>query len=157
MVDLVKIYKKLENKPMGKWLFTKVVCRTAPYFSSISPSVEELSFEHCIVSMPKKRSVYNHIKTVHAIAACNLAEMAAGLLMVASTPKKGLRWLPKGMNVQYLKKCDTALRAEARIKLDDLKVGDNIIHVPIKNTRDEVVVVADINMYLTEDPKLKKS
>lgn len=152
MIDLVKVYKKLEHKPAGKWIFSKLVCKVVPYFGTIYPKVEFLSSQKCTVSMKKRRAVYNHINTVHAIAVCNLAEMAAGLLMVASTPLRGMRWLPKGMNVQYLKKCETDLTADVSIKLEDLKVGDNILNVKVTDTSGAVVVIADINMYLTEAP-----
>lgn len=155
MIDLVKIYNKLQNKPAGKWMFSKLVCRVVPYFGTIYPKVEFLSSEKCIVSMKKRKAVYNHINTIHAIAVCNLAEMAAGLLMVASTPLKGMRWLPKGMNVQYLKKCESTLTAEVNIQLDDLVVGDNILNVKVTDESGALVVIADINMYLTKVP-LKK-
>lgn len=153
MPDLLKIYQNLQAKPGGKWVFSKLVCRVAPYFGSIYPKVEHLSADKCVVSMKKRRAVYNHIGTVHAIAACNLAEMAAGLLMVASTPLKGLRWLPKGMDVQYLKKCETDLRAEVTVDLDQLQIGDHVLNVSVKNTEGVEVVHAKITMYLTLDPK----
>ena len=59
--------------------------------------------------MRKRRAVQNHIGTVHAIAMCNLAEMAAGTLTEISIPAS-MRWLPKGMQVQYLRKAETDVR-----------------------------------------------
>jgi hypothetical protein len=44
--------------------------------------------------------VYNHLHTVHAIASCNAAEIAMGMLMEATVPTSH-RWIPKAMNVQY--------------------------------------------------------
>jgi hypothetical protein len=44
--------------------------------------------------------VYNHLHTVHAIASCNAAEIAMGMLMKATVPTSH-RWIPKAMNVQY--------------------------------------------------------
>ena len=40
----------------------------------------------CVVSAPKWFGIHNHIGTFHAIAACNLAEVAMGMLMEATTP-----------------------------------------------------------------------
>jgi hypothetical protein len=45
--------------------------------------------------MTQRWSVQNHIKTVHAIAVCNLVEMSMGLVAEASIPAH-LRWLPMG-------------------------------------------------------------
>ncbi len=43
---------------------------------------------------------------------CNLAELTAGLMVDASLPK-GMRWIPKGMQVQYLAKARGTLQAVA--------------------------------------------
>ena len=51
--------------------------------------------------------VYNHLHTVHAIASCNAAEIAMGMLMEATVPTSH-RWIPKSMNVQYLEKAPPA-------------------------------------------------
>ena len=53
------------------------------------------------VTVPKWFFVYNHLHTVHAIASCNAAEIAMGMLMEATVPTSH-RWIPKAMNVQYL-------------------------------------------------------
>ncbi|RYG63545.1 DUF4442 domain-containing protein [archaeon] len=47
------------------------------------------------VTMNQRWGVQNHIKTVHAIAVCNLVEMAMGLVAESSIPDH-LRWLPMG-------------------------------------------------------------
>lgn len=64
--------------------------------------------------MRKRRRVKNHIGTVHAIAMCNLAELAAGTMMEASLPRSH-RWIPKNMTVEYLKKAATDVRAVAAL------------------------------------------
>ncbi len=66
------------------------------------------------VSMKQRWSVQNHIKTVHAIAVCNLIEMTMGLTAEASIPAH-LRWLPMGMDVRYLKKASGGLTATCQI------------------------------------------
>jgi acyl-coenzyme A thioesterase PaaI-like protein len=66
------------------------------------------------VYAPKWWGVYNHIKTFHAIAACNLAEVAMGMLAEASVPATH-RWIPRAMTVDYLAKAQTGLRAVAQV------------------------------------------
>jgi acyl-coenzyme A thioesterase PaaI-like protein len=62
--------------------------------------------------MHDRRRVHNHIGTVHAIALCNLAELSAGVMAEATLPA-GLRWIPKGMTVEYLSKATGSMRAVA--------------------------------------------
>lgn len=49
---------------------------------------------HCEVVIPKRRSVQNHIGTVHAIAMCNGLEMAMGGLAESTIPPSSKRWIP---------------------------------------------------------------
>lgn len=149
MSQALKLWTTLKDKPMGKWLFARAICWKAPYFSSIAPRFEELKPGYARVSLKKRRAVENHIGTVHAIAACNLAELGAGTMMEASLPSS-MRWLPKGMSVRYLKKCNTDLTAVCTT--DDFHEGaarDVVVSVDMKDAHGAVVVHADINMYVS--------
>ena len=153
MSQAMDMWNKLQGKPLGKWLFARAICWKAPYFGSIAPSFLELRPGFARVSLKKRRAVQNHIGTVHAIAACNLAELGAGTMMEASLPKS-MRWLPKGMNVQYLKKCETDLIAEcSTADFGEGPARDVIVSVDMKDTRGNVVVHADINMYVSPRKK----
>ncbi|HEX4857605.1 MAG TPA: hotdog fold domain-containing protein, partial [Usitatibacteraceae bacterium] len=111
-MNLLSLWRRMEPRPLGKWLFSRAVCAKAPYFATIRPRFEVLEPGRAVVSMKKRRAVENHIGTVHAIACCNLAEIAAGTMMEASLPKS-MRWLPRGMQVEYRKKAETDLSAHA--------------------------------------------
>ena len=146
MHKTLKVYKRLAQFPLGKRIFSKMVCVITPYFSSIKPLITELDHGYCSVSMRKRRAVTNHINTVHAIAMCNMAELSGGLLTEVSLPK-GTRWLPSGMSEQYLKKAKTDLTAIADgrdINWDE--EGNKVVPVEIKDIDDEVVFTAKINM-----------
>ena len=149
MSRVLSMWNKMRGKPLGKWLFSRVICWKAPYFSTIAPRFEELKPGYARVSMKKCRAVENHIGTVHAIATCNLAELAAGTMMEASLPPS-MRWLPKSMQVQYLKKCTTGLTAEAAA--NGLVAGparDVVVGVDMKDAQGNLVVHADITMYVS--------
>ena len=99
--------------------------------------------------MKNRRSVHNHIGTVHAIAMCNLCEIAAGTMIEATLPRS-LRWIPRGMTVRYLKKAETDLVARTHMETPALDyVGDVVLPVQVSNTRGEVVMEADISMYVS--------
>src|SRR5690606_32720838 len=92
----------------GPETFSKMTCQTAPYFSTISPLISDLGPNQCTVQLPFAKEVTNHLGTVHAIAMCNAAELAAGMMTNVSIPQ-GARWIPKGMTVEYLAKAKTDL------------------------------------------------
>lgn len=155
MNRLLKLQAKLENKPFGKKLFSYFVARAAPYFLTIKPQVIELRENYMKVSMKKRKAVHNHIKTVHAIACCNLCEFAAGVCMEASIPKHR-RWIPVGMEVSYVKKAGTDLTAEVDLSSTDWENCSEVrCDVKVKDTNGEVVVAAMITMKVSDKPARK--
>ncbi|MGK0404366.1 DUF4442 domain-containing protein [Alcanivorax jadensis] len=68
------------------------------------------------VKIRKRRPVLNHLGTVHAIAMCNMAELAGSTMTDVSIPLTH-SWIPKGMEVEYLKKAETDLTAVATAEL----------------------------------------
>jgi len=110
--QVLQIYDKLAKKPAGKWLFSKLICFKAPYFGSIGPRMVSLEPGRGEATIAHRRAVTNHIGTVHAIALCNLAEFVGGLTTDVSIPAS-MRWIPRGMAVEYRKKAVGVQRAVA--------------------------------------------
>ena len=100
--------------PGGKTLFTRAICLKAPYFGSIDPHIQELRPGYCEVHIKDRRGVHNHLGTVHAIAMCNMAELAGGMATEVTIPTDA-RWIPVGMTVEYLRKARGNLRAVATL------------------------------------------
>lgn len=149
-MNTLKIWQKLSAQPGGKWAFSKALCLKAPYFSSIKPHFDELRPNFCQVSMKKRRAVLNHLDTVHAIAMCNMAELAGGTMTEVTVPTSH-RWIPKGMQVEYIKKATTDLVAIARPvqEIDWSQAGEYIVHVDILDQAKEIVFKADIRMWVS--------
>lgn len=149
---VLKTWLKLKKLPFGNWLFTKAVCVKAPYFASMKPYILDVRDGYCSAVVKNRRSVHNHIGTIHAIAQCNLAELCAGVMVDATVPYKTHRWIPKGMTVNYLAKVDTDVTAIAEIQLPRSWIDKEDLVVPVKlyNTRNELVFTADITMYITK-------
>ena len=124
----LQAWNRLEKFPGGKWLFARLLCFRAPYFATIKPAFIALRPGFCEVAIRKRRRVLNHIGTVHAIAMCNMAELAAGVMTEATIPHTH-RWIPKGMQVEYLKKAQTGLRALC--KLDPLPEFAAAMDMPV--------------------------
>ena len=122
-------WRAMSAVPGGRTAFTRAVCVRAPYFGSISPHVQELRPGYCEVRAPIRRAVHNHLGTFHAIAMCNLAELAMGMLAEATVPDSH-RWIPIGMTVSYLAKARTDLRGIAA--LDPLPTfEDSALDIPV--------------------------
>jgi len=146
-------WNRCERVPLGKYVFSRAICFKAPYFASIAPRFVELRQGFARVAMKKRRAVTNHIGTVHAIAMCNLAEIAAGTLTEASIPDS-MRWLPKGMTVEYLKKADSDVEAVATLpRVDEGPARDVPATVEVKDAGGEVVCRAVITMWVSPRKK----
>ena len=112
----------------GPEAFSKMACQMAPYFSTINPLITELRQDAATVQVPFCREITNHLGTVHAIAMCNAAELAAGMMTDVSIPA-GLAErlkLQKGAPVTH----STANgRSQGyRTRLEQLKLGDIVLH-----------------------------
>ena len=126
MSELFDLYRHTGNA-----IFSKKICEIVPYFSTIEPQFVDLRPNYAEVTMPNTVQVHNHLGTVHAIAMCNLAEIAAGLMADVSIPENS-RWIPIGMNVKYLAKAKTDLRGIANgTGIDWENPGDKDIPVCI--------------------------
>jgi acyl-coenzyme A thioesterase PaaI-like protein len=151
---LLLMWQRLQRWPGGSWLFSRAVCFKAPYFGTISPRIVLLEVGRCEAVIQDRRRVHNHIGTVHAIALCNLAELTAGVMTDASLPV-GMRWIPKGMSVQYLRKASGQLRGVATPAIA-LRVSDAGYDLPVDvgvfDTAGEKVFAAQINMWLSPAP-----
>lgn len=147
------LWRRLSSRPGGRRAFSTAVAMKAPYFRTITPLVEELEPGRCVASAPKWWGVHNHIGTFHAIAACNLAEFAMGMVAEATVPRSH-RWIPKAMTVAYLAKATTGLRAEAVIAPEpdwsQLTQGTEVVvPVAIRDKAGTEVVHAEITIWVT--------
>ncbi len=140
-------WRILKGSSFGRWLFARVICLQAPYFATIRPRIDRLEPGGCEARMRKRRAVLNHVGSVHAIALCNLAELAAGLATDVSIPLTH-RWIPKGMTVEYLKKATAGVRAIATYPAVEAGVEplDVIVPVEISQEGGEVVFRARVTM-----------
>ena len=152
MNRILKLQSQLQNIPFGRTIFSWIVANFAPYFNTIKPRIEELRPNYIKVSMRKRRAVHNHLKTVHAIAMCNLCEFAAGICMESSIPKHR-RWIPIGMQVSYLKKAKTDLTASCDLSGVDWEHCQAVdCQVVVLDREGVEVVKAVITMKVSDKP-----
>lgn len=112
-VRLLFLWRRLSPWPGGRWLFSRLVGRAAPYTGSIGAVVESLESGQVTVSLRDRRAVRNHLGSIHAIALANLAEVASGLAMLSALAP-GVRGIVVRIELTYQKKARGRLTATGR-------------------------------------------
>jgi acyl-coenzyme A thioesterase PaaI-like protein len=149
MTSTFSLYRRLCALPGGRRLFTAAFRRRAPYFASAHIEVQAMAPHYGEVTVPLRRSTQNHIGTVHAIAVCNGLEAAMGLLAEATVPP-GMRWLPKGMEVEYRAKADSGVTCVAESTTADWDGAPDVPVTVTATTADGTVAVrGTIRLWVT--------
>lgn len=145
---VMALYNKVTRFPFGNKIFSIMVSRMAPYFGTIKPLITELRPNYCECFIKKGNRVHNHIKTVHVIAICNGLEMAMGVMAEASIPKH-LRWIPKGMSLDYTAKAGSDILCVAQVNPEQWVAGDLLVPVTAYDTEGVVVVKGHIKLWIS--------
>jgi len=148
---VLSLYNKALRWPFGRRLFSAYGARYAPYFKTISPLIKVLEPNTCEILIIKRRRVQNHIGTVHVIAIANGLEMAMGFMAEASIPSH-LRWIPKGMQLEYPHKANTDIVCSATVPSDAWQPGNLTVKVEATDTAGTIVVHGTIVLWISEKP-----
>lgn len=149
--SVLSLYQRVTRWPAGHWIFSRLVCLKAPYFATIAPRFVALEPGRCVVRIRDRRRVHNHLGTVHAIALCNMAELSAGVMTDATIPAE-LRWIPKGMTVEYLKKAVGTMHAVATPETALPAPGEAVewpVVVEVTDRSGETVFRARVQMWVS--------
>ncbi len=122
-------WRKRSVSRIGRWMFTRAVCRRAPYFASIKPHFLELRPAVCVVFMPRHPGTAGPARTVHALAIANLCELAADLVTEVTVPA-GMKWQSRGMTIEYLRRAESDVTATARLNKTEWGETQNVA-VPV--------------------------
>ncbi len=150
-VDLLGLYRRAASVPIvGKRAFSLAFALQAPYFLTIAPTLVELRPHHAEVRVRKWWGVHNHLGTMHVIAVANGLEMAMGALAEATVPP-GLRWIPKGMELDYVAMSSSTMLATADTDPADWeRPGEIGVRVQAVREDGTVAVRGVIRLHLSE-------
>jgi len=113
---LARIIHKLDDLPhwLRYFLITWIFGGTVHFVRTAGIRFEVLTEERAVAVISNRRKVQNHIGTVHASAMGLLAETATGAVLGMNVPDDKVPVL-RGMRVNYLKRAQGMLRAEATL------------------------------------------
>lgn len=150
-MKVLDLYERATKVPLvGRGAFSLAFALKAPYFLTIAPTLVELRPNHAEVRVRKWWGVHNHIGTVHVIAVANGLEMAMGALAEATIPPH-LRWIPKGMELEYLAMSDSTLLAIADTDPSEWEApGEVAVRVQARREDGTAVVRGVIHLHVSE-------
>jgi acyl-coenzyme A thioesterase PaaI-like protein len=136
---LAAAWARLSGKPGGRWLFSRMVGRMAPYTGTLRARVDTLEPGYARVVLRERRGLRNHLRSVHAIALANLGELASGLAGTMAMPA-GVRGIPVSLTIDFIRKARGTLTAEGRARLPAVDgPTDAEVSAEIRNAEGDVV------------------
>ena len=96
-------WDRLAPLPGGKQLFSRFIGFLVPYTGSMRPHVVRVERGASEVFIEDHRAVRNHLRSVHAIALANLAELTGNRALAYSVPDDG-RFIVSKLTIEYAKK-----------------------------------------------------
>ncbi len=140
---ILRRWNSLTRLPGGSVLFSIALGRMARYTGSITPRVKELAPGYCRVEMKDRPKVRNHLRSIHALAMMNLAEVASGLAMMAGIDDS-MRGIITRLSIDYLKKGRGVLTAECRCELPvPGEKAERLVAVEVRDLEGDLVAQAE--------------
>lgn len=107
---MLRALRRLMRVPGHNVLFRAGLAVAAPYSATIRPRLIHAAPGHLELGMRKRRAVTNHMRTLHAAALANLMELCGSMAVQLAIPPTA-RWIPAGLDIRYLRKGRTDVRA----------------------------------------------
>lgn len=114
------------------WLLSFIIGRIVRFAGTAGSKVIKLTPNECVIVLPNKKKVQNHIGSVHAAAMALLAESATGFITGLSVPDSRILVIRK-LELEYLRRASGDMKAVARF--DDEQIAY------IQNTEKGEIVV----------------
>lgn len=143
-LSLRKIWDKAKTMPKGKEMVAKTIGMLAPYTGNLNIKILDLNNMNCRVQLKDRRSVRNHLKSIHAAALMNFSESASGLLLMYSLPDTHRAILVK-FDIEYIKKARGIITAECELpkRLTFDKEEKLVLTSLVRNSDGDVVAKAN--------------
>lgn len=152
---VVNVFQKMPES-IRSFALSKAMGRVVKYAGTSGLRFEKLTPNECIVVIPNRKKVRNHIGSVHAAAMGLLAETATGFMTGLSVPDNRIIVI-KSMHLEYLKQASGDMKAVASFsdeQLDYIKNNEKgDINVPVVITDEKGVETVKATMIWAWAPK----
>lgn len=149
------LWDKFSSVPKGPAIFNKIIGWMVPYTGSVSPNVLEVRAGFARVSITEHRAIRNHLKSIHAIALINLAELAGNIALLYGMPDDA-RFIVAGLEAEYVKKARGTITATAAAPIVETNEKRNYT-VPVELTDESGEVVTRVTLNTLVGPKKASS
>ena len=141
----------LAKLPFGKTAFSFLVGKAAPYTGNIKARIVEIKPGYAKVELKDRSSVRNHLKSIHAIALANVAELAGNVALSYSLPADA-RFIVTKMDIKYLKKARGTIFAIGECPIPKTNIRKEYI-VPVKIVDAEDDLLCEVKLHSLVGPK----
>ena len=136
--DIRSLWDRVSPLPGGRRIFSILLGRIVPYTGSIKPLVLELTASGARIQLRDRRAVRNHLRSIHAIALANIAELTTGLPLAYAVMPAG-RTILVSLTVDFVRKARGTVTATSSF-VPPSATHESEIEIPVE-VRDESKVV----------------
>lgn len=130
--------------------------RMVPFTGTAGIRIEVLEHDRCVITLPKRRRVQNHIGSVHAVASLLIAESATGFMVGLNVPDSRVPVI-KTITADFVKRAKGDMRVVASLSPQQVELirtteqGETPVQVVIHDSEEKEPIL--IKMIWAWTPK----